>query len=262
MTKESPRESGAPAVRRAMKVLDTLARTGGSIRMTDLADQLGIAKSSLHHVLAALLDAGWIERDESTKEVTLGLRAWEVGQAYGPAQTLSQRSQPFLDSVRDELGETVRLAVLSGNDQVCLGKSLGNHTLIFDQPVGARLPAHATGLGKALLAGLPDEAIERLYDGYVFEPFTEHSITNTGDLIAEMREIRQRGWGEDNGEFILGIRCIALPVRRRTGEVVAALSVSVPSTRFTVEHQESTLRTLGEAARGLSERLAGEVTIR
>ncbi|MEV8267348.1 IclR family transcriptional regulator [Microbacterium sp. NPDC076911] len=255
---EAKRES-APAVARALEILEFLAATGGSVRMSDLAGQLGMPKSSTHHVLSALLDAGWLEREPTTKEITLGLRAWEVGQAYDAAQTLSQRAQPFIDAVRDELGETVRLAILSEHDNVCIAKSTGLHTLVFDQRVGARLPAHATGLGKALLAGLSPAQIGERYQDYAFEPFTENTLVSVEALENDLAQIRERGWADDNGEFILGIQCIALPVRSRTGDVLAAISVSVPSARFDQEHQEKTTVLLTQAAAALSERLSSGV---
>lgn len=229
--------------------------------MSDLAERLGIAKSTLHHVLAALTAGGWVERDPASLEVTLGLRAWEVGQAYVRAQTLSQRAQPFMDAVRDDLGETVRLAVLSAQDNVCIAKSQGTHPLVFDQRVGARLPAHATGLGKALLAGLTPSEVDVLYRDYAFEPFTEHTITDLDALQQELQLIRARGWASDDGEFILGVNCIALPVRSRDGDVVAALSVSVPSARFTEGHQARTHELLATAARSLSDRLGRDVDL-
>ena len=253
---------GAPAVARALRVLEYLADTGGgNVRMSDLASQLGIPKASLHHVLAALLDAGWIEREPIMKNITLGLRAWEVGHAYDVAQSLSQRAQPFMDAVRDELGETVRLAVLSGRDNVCLAKSEGRHTLVFDQRVGARLPAHATGLGKALLSGLSKDQVAELYANFAFEPFTEHTLTSIPSLEKALAVVRERGWAEDNGELILGIRCIALPVRSRSGQVLAALSTSVPSARFSEELREKVLQQLTTAAHSLSERIGEEVAL-
>lgn len=229
--------------------------------MSELAAQLDISKSSLHHVLAALIEVGWVERDPDTKELSLGLRAWEVGHAYQDGKTLSQRAQPFMNAVRDRLGETVRLAVRAGHDNVCIAKSEGRYTLVFDQRVGARLPAHATGLGKALLCGLSTEELAELYTDYEFEAFTESTLTSIEALQADISEARKRGWAEDKGEFILGIRCIAMPVRARSGDVVASISVSVPTNRFTEEHQRSTLELLGAAATSLSERLAGEVTM-
>lgn len=260
MTSQTRRE-GAPAVARAVRVLELIADHGGSMRMSDIAARLGIAKSSLHHVLGALIDVGWLERNETTKEVSLGIGVWEVGQAYEVAKTLSQRAQPFIDAVRDQLGETVRVALLSGTSNVCVAKASGERTLVFDQRVGARLPAHATGLGKALLSGLSDDEVRALYDGYLFEPFTEHTIMTVDDLVADLREARSRGFAEDRGEFILGIHCIAYPVTRRDGTTVAALSVSVPNARFDDEHRRRTLAALAGAADGLSQRLTAEVAL-
>lgn len=258
---EADRRGGAPAVVRALRVLERIAATGGTVRMSELAVELGIPKSSLHHLLAALTDAGWLEREPATNELSLGLRAWEVGQAYEVAKTLSQRAQPYMDSVRNALGETVRLAVRSGTDNVLVAKSDGLHTLVFDQRVGARLPAHATGLGKALLSGLDAPALAGLYRDYVFEPFTENTLTSVDAIAAEVAAIRQRGWAEDDGEFILGIRCIAYPVRSRTGDVIAALSVSVPVARFTDDHQAGTHRLLEHAVIELGTRLGGEIEL-
>lgn len=258
---DGERGAGAPAVVRALRVLEWIAWSDGNIRMSELATELGIPKSSLHHVLVALTEAGWLERSTNTNELSLGLRAWEVGQAYGLAKTLAQRAQPYMDAVRDELGETVRLAVLSGTDNVLIAKSDGVHTLVFDQRVGARLPAHATGLGKALLSGLDPEAIERVYAGYGFEPFTVNTLTSVAAIVAETEAIRDRGWADDDGEYILGIRCIAYPVKARDGRLLAALSVSVPSTRFTDSHQQTTHQLLKKASTELGSRLGGETDL-
>lgn len=251
----------APAVARTLRVLDLLA-DAGALRLSEISAQLGIAKSTLHHVLATLERAGWLERDPETMRFSLGIRAWEVGQAYGPARTLSQRAQPHLDQVRDRTGETVRLAVLSDRDNVCVAKSVGQHRLVFDQRVGARLPAHATGLGKVLLAGLADAELRRRYRGYEFEPFSENTIVDVDELIAQMALVRERGWAEDDGEYILGIRCVAVPVRQRGIGVVAAMSVSAPSARFGEPERQSVLDELRGAAETLSTRLAGEMELR
>lgn len=255
---EDGRRSGAPAVTRALRVLELLADAGGSMRMTDVADRLGLAKSTAHHVLAALIDFGWVERDPRTLEVTLGLRAWEVGQAYQQAQSLSQRAKPFMDAIRDQLGETIRLGIRSGRDNVCIAKSQGSQPLVFDQRIGARLPAHATGLGKALLSGLSGAELRGLYDGYEFEPYTENTLMSVADIEKAADVIRERGWAADEGEYILGIRCVAVPVFSRSGQVVAAMSVSGSSTRFDDVRFAAAREALTAAATQLSERLGDE----
>jgi len=163
MPGSSSQHFAAPAAVRCLRLLDLLADTGKQMTMTEIASRLDLPKSTVHHILAALVEFGWVERDPESLRISLGLRAWEVGQAYDLAQSLSQRARSFMDQVRDETGETVRLAVRSGSDQVCMAKSVGPQTLVFDQRVGARLPCHATGLGKALLSGLEATEVETLY---------------------------------------------------------------------------------------------------
>lgn len=253
------RRVGAPAVARALQVLELLAEAG-SMSLTEVATRLDMAKSSAHHILAALADADWIERDPETMRATLGLRAWEVGVAYDTAQTLTQRAMPFMDAVRDETGETVRLAVRSGTDHICLAKSPGTHRLVFDQRVGARLPCHCSGLGKALLTGLSNDELADLYGGPDLEIYTETTIPDLASLQAAITQARERGWVEDNGEYILGIRCVAVPVLNRVGGVVAALSVSGTTAQFSTEQARRCRDLLIEAADELSTRL-GEQTL-
>lgn len=256
---EEPRFA-APAAVRALRVLELLADSGEALTLTELASRLDLPKSSVHHVVSALVEMGWLERDPQSLRLTLGLRAWEVGQAYDLAQTLSQRARPFMDRVREAIGETVRLAVRSGSDQVCIAKSLGPHTLVFDQRVGARLPCHATGLGKALLTGLSQDAVAALYPGGL-EQFTETTLADVPELQAELAAARERGYAEDDGEYILGIRCVAVPVRSRTGEVVAALSVSGPTRRFDDAHVAECRTALVDAATALGARLGEETEL-
>ncbi|CAM3773867.1 IclR family transcriptional regulator [Occultella aeris] len=256
---DNERRTGAPALARGLRVLELLADSE-SLSLTEVAVALDLPKSSAHHLIGALIDAGWAERDPATMRVTLGLRAWEVGQAYDGAQSLSQRARPFMDAVRDATGETVRLAIRSGADQVCLAKSHGTHKLVFDQRIGARLPCHATGLGKALLTALDDAGLTELYGNGELEVFTEHTRPDVASLRADVSAARARGWAEDDGEYILGIRCVAVPVFDRVGEVVAALSVSGTTARFSAEQADRCRHELQQAAGELAQRL-GEHTL-
>ncbi|NEE04714.1 IclR family transcriptional regulator [Phytoactinopolyspora halotolerans] len=259
MAEETPRFA-APAVVRCLRVLELLADSGGSMSLTEVADALDLPKSSVHHILTALNEFGWVERDPDTLRVTLGLRAWEVGQAYDLAQSLSQRARTYMDQVRDKLSETVRLAVRSGSDQVCIAKTQGPHKLVFDQRVGARLPCHATGLGKALLTGLDDTEIDALYPAGL-ERFTENTVADLPALKAELATAREAGYAEDYGEYILGIRCVAVPVRSRGDQVVAALSVSGPTRQFTDAHVHESIEALRAAAASLGLRLGDETEL-
>ncbi|NLP84182.1 IclR family transcriptional regulator [Microbacterium sp. CFH 90308] len=246
--------AGGRAVERALSVLELAAASGGRLRLTDIADKLGIPKSSAHNLLGSLTRTGWLERNPRTREFSLGVRAWEIGHAYVTLKPLTQRAQPVMDSLRDLLGETVRLSVLVDTDNLCVAKSSGTHPLIFDQPVGARLPAHATGLGKALLSGLTTEQITALYPDDKLDVFTSTTLATVRDLEMRLEEARSQGWVEDHGEYVPGIWCVAVPIRDEDDAVVGAMSVSFPVERFAAE-SEHARRALLQAAAEVSRRL-------
>lgn len=248
---------GGRAVDRALRVLELAAASGGPLRLTDIAENLGIPKSSAHSVLGSLTRAGWLERDSRTREFSLGVRAWEIGHAYLTLKPLTQRAQPVMDALRDHLGQTIRLSVLVDRDNLCVAKSTGHYPLIFDQPVGARLPAHATGLGKALLGGLSPAQIRARYPVNVLDAYTSSTVRDLDALVAQVEIGRRRGWVEDHGEYVPGIWCVAVPVRDDRGAVVGAMSVSFPAERFEAESEQAR-SALQQAAVEVSRRLGAD----
>ncbi|WP_198664445.1 IclR family transcriptional regulator [Jiangella endophytica] len=253
--------SGGRAVERALSVLALAAASGGRLRLTDIAEKLQLPKSTAHNLLASLTRTGWLERDPRTREFSLGVRAWEIGHAYLTLKPLTQRAQPVMDSLRDLLGETVRLSVLVDQDNLCVAKSPGPHPLIFDQPVGARLPAHATGLGKALLSGLSAAEIHALYAEDALDVFTTSTVSTVDELQQQLDRVRSQGWAEDHGEYVPGIRCVAVPIRDDEEAVVGAMSVSFPVDRFDAEAEQARSSLL-QAAAEVSRRLgAGHAVI-
>ena len=154
--------------------------------------------------------------------------------------------------MRDELQETVQLAVLDGIENVYLAKEEADQRLVLQSHVGTRLPAYATGLGKALLGGLPDEEVLRRLASGGLRRFTANTITRTDDLLAELAEVRRHGYSTDHGEYTDGVTCVAVPVRNHDGEVVAAVSVSVPVTRADDGFEERAAKVLAREAANLS----------
>jgi DNA-binding IclR family transcriptional regulator len=223
--------------------------------MTDVADSLGLPKSSTSLMLGAMVELGWVERDPQTQYYLLGIRAWQAGQAYVRGRSLVQRAQPVMDRVRNRLKETVRLAVLDGYENVYIGISEGGQALALDSRIGSLLPAHATGLGKAMLAGLAPDEVRRRFHAFEFVPYTRNAITGVDELLATLDRVRRQGWAEDHEEYVLGVRCVAVPIRDHRGDVVAAISVSVPSIRFNRAHRRVALAELLAAGAELSARL-------
>ena len=252
-----PRESAGAvkSAERALSILELLTRERRALSFGEIATALGYPRSSLHGLLRTLSERGWIAFDDRSRAYFLGLRAWEAGNAYQHAVTLADRALPYMHAVRDALDETVQLSVLDDRDNVYVAKVDGTQRLVLESDVGGRLRAHATGLGKVLLAGLDPDELERRIGGVELERYTAHTVTDHAALTRELERIRREGYAADHEEYTLGVHCVAVPVRGHSGDVVAAMSVSVPTVRLDAERHERTHALLEEAADGLSRAL-------
>ena len=240
------------SAQRVLAILELLTAREGPLTFTEIAGALGYPRSSLHSLLATLAQSGWVELDPGNRRYTLGIRAWQAGNAYLRAVDLADRARPHMERVRDGLGETVQLAVLDGRHNVYVAKVDGRQLLSLASAVGRRLAAHATGVGKVLLADLPAAERRALLSGPPLEHFTVHTLTDLARLEEQFSLIRERGYGVDDEEYTLGVRCVAVPVRDHTGRAVAGMSVSVPTIRFDQARADDALARLTTAAEELS----------
>lgn len=256
----TPESTGVKSAARVLDVLEHLAATPDGVSFPTLCTELGLPKSSLHALLATLVDRGWVYLHESTRQYRIGVRAWQAGRSFAGLDALAQLAQPHLEAASAELNETVQLAVLDGTDNVYVAKVDSDHPLQLVSRVGARLPAYATGLGKVLLADLDPDELRRRMSGVEFQRFTDQTITDLGALENALDEARTSGFAQDEGEYTNGVFCVAVPVVDAIGTVVAAMSCSVPSPRFdgTDRAREVLIDTLTRHGRALSERVAAE----
>lgn len=244
-----------PAVKSAKRTLDILAlmtSRESPMTFTDISLALSLPRSSLHGLLSTLTETGWLTYDPPTRSYGLGIRTLEAGNAYLRTQNLPTRARPFMERIRDALDETVQLSVLDGRFNVYVDKVDGQQALVLASAVGRRLPAHATGVGKVLLAGLDQTALERLVGGVTLERFTPHTLTGKAALYRRLQTIREAGYGTDEEEYTIGVRCVAVPIRDLREQVVAAMSVSVPVIRFDEKSSARALTLLFEASAQLS----------
>lgn len=230
MSAEKP--ASVKSARRTLDILDLLTAVESTLTFAEIGRALGLPVSSLSGLLHTLVDAGWLEFDSRSRAYGLGLRALEAGNAYARSWTLIDRATPIMTQIRDEIDETVQMAVLDGRHVVYIAKVDGRQILRLASEVGRRLPAHATGLGKVLLAGLPSTALATLFRGVELEQFTDKTITDAGALLHALDEVRQKGWGHDDGEYTVGVRCVAAPILDQSGATAAALSIAAPQVRF------------------------------
>jgi DNA-binding IclR family transcriptional regulator len=214
---------------RTLELLEALA-AGGPRGLVELARELDIPKSSLHGLLRTMTKRGWVQTDATGTRFGLGVRALQVGAAYLDSDDTLGLVNATLDALAERFGETVHLGRLDGPNVVYIAKRESAHPLRLFSAIGRRLPAHATALGKALLAQRPDAEVDRLLD-WPLLGLTPHTLTTPEALHANLAKVREHGWAEDREENTEGIMClaVALPLHR---PAVDAISVSVPLARL------------------------------
>lgn len=237
-----------PAVKsadRAIELIEHLASRGDGQSLNTLHRELSIPKSSLHMLIWTLRQRGWIEVDDSGTLFRLGVRALLVGTAYIDSDEIVAVTRDTLDYLVEETGETVHLARLDGAEVVYLATRQSTHHLRMFSRIGRRLPAHATSLGKVLLAQRSIEELAKLLPNQL-TPLTEHTITNHADLQRELEITRQRGYAKDVEENTIGISCIGFAVPSR-GLSNDAISISVPLARLNEARTKTLISVLHDA---------------
>ncbi|GAA1627515.1 IclR family transcriptional regulator [Kribbella alba] len=258
MTSTDPRsaEPAGPAAPQAMTsvksadrtvdILELLAGSPQRLTLSELQRALGVPKSSLHGLLQTLVARGWVETDERNLTYAVGLRALRIGAAYLERDPVIEAAGPLLTQLRNELNETVHLARLDGSDMVYLASRESAHHLRSSSRIGRRLPAHATALGKVLLAVRSEEEVEALLPDRL-EALTPDTVTDRSKLKAELAEARAAGFSYEQGQNTPGLGCFAVAVAGRQ-PAVDSLSCSVPLIRLDEEHRRQIVAALVQAA--------------
>jgi IclR family transcriptional regulator, KDG regulon repressor len=212
-------------------VLDVLeALSSGERGVSDISRQLGVAKSGVHKILRNLEERGYV-RGTSEQKYRLGLRLWQLGVAAVADLGLRQSALPHMEKLTDLTGEGSLLSVYDRGDAIYLEKVNSPHAVTSTTRVGGRSPAFCTATGKALLAWLPEEEIERVLTGPL-EQFNAATVTDPEQIRADLAHVRQRGYALNYGSWRGEVYGVGAPIRDYTGRVIAALGVAGPAFRF------------------------------
>lgn len=241
------------SVANAAKVLKSFTPKAREWGVSDLARRLGIAKSTAHRLLATLTDEGLLEQDPISGRYRLGLAAFDMA-AAAQSMDLHEAVMTPLTDLRNRTGETVQVAVLDGREVVYVERLDSPNTLRLFLEVGRRNWAHRTGCGKALLAFLPPDQLERILRGWKPEAETPHTITDVDVLRAHLAEARDRGYATNRHESEIGVVSVAAPIRDASGRAVAAISVAGPAERLEPHELKLAYATM-EVAATISRRL-------
>ncbi|MEO3428999.1 HTH-type transcriptional regulator BhcR [Pelagibius sp. CAU 1746] len=243
---------------RALSILERLAGADG-MTLTDLAQSVGLAPSTTHRLLTTLQQRHFADFDEEYGVWVIGVGAFNVGNAFLRNRRLVTLGRPVMRRLMEDVGETVNLAVEDQNELVYVTQFESHAPMrAFFRP-GRRAPMHASAVGKAMLAEIDDAALTALLHRKGMPRFTDKTIVDPTALRAELAKTRARGWGVDDEEHTVGMRCVAATIHNEHGEVIAGVSVSGPSVRVT----ETRLGELGarvvQAAKEITEQIGGVV---
>ncbi|MEU6395130.1 IclR family transcriptional regulator [Streptomyces sp. NPDC046939] len=236
--KQAPTEAGTSSssvqsVDRAVSVLESLARRGEA-GVTEIADELGVHKSTAFRLLGVLENRGLVGQAKERGKYYLAAGVLRLAGAAAVRMDISQEGGPVCRDLADELGETVNIAVLDEDMAVNIMQARGAASVTAQNWLGRRTPLHATSSGKVLLAHQPAVVREGLL-ARTLPRFTEHTITGAGALRAELEDVAERGFAVAVEELELGLAAVAAPARSHDGKVIGAISVSGPVYRLTEE---------------------------
>ncbi len=247
MTLTEPPESGLPRLKsgrtrsgdtssvrtleRGLTVLSALAELREGT-LTQIAKKAGLSASTAYRLLETLRQQGYVEWEERSGLFSVGLRAYQVGAAFSERNSLLSAAQGEMQTLVQDINETANLAVRRGSEAVYVYQVEARQMMRMFTQIGAVAPLHCSGVGKVMLAWLPAAEVRHLVGEGPYPAYTPASLTGLPALSRELETVRDQGYALDDEERELGVRCLATPVRDSSGEVVASLSISAPTSRF------------------------------
>ena len=238
MDKGREDEKQMSAVMRTISILEALSEVEG-INLENLSRTTELPKATLLRFLSTLISLGYVHRDGADM-YHLTLKMFSVGSRSLKHMDLINTAKPFAKKLCQDLGETVHMGILEGDNAVYVLKEESSYTLRMYSRVGKVIPLYCTAIGKIFLSDMTEKELEDYFRTNPLKPFTPKSIRTHHALKEELERTRKRGWAIDDEEHEENVFCIGAPVRDYTGKIIAAMSVSWPMFRF---NQESFLET-------------------
>lgn len=218
---------------RALRLLQEVADAGDGITLTEVANRVGLPVSSAHRLLSTLQLEGFVRFDGERTLWFVGVKAFTVGNAFLRARDLVQVARPYMRGLMEQCDETVNLAVEDSGQIIYLAQIECRQMMRALASPGARVPMHSSAVGKVLLAYANPVVQQPMLERMKLERFTAHTITGRERFLRTLAEIRAQGYGFDDEEHAVGLRCVAAPIFNEAREAIAGISLSGPAARVT-----------------------------
>ena len=245
-----------PALQRGLDLLGQFSRHTPELTGADLARQLDLPRASVFRILHTLEKAGFVERVGDSTSYKLSIGVLRLGFEYLASMELTEHGRPVIEDLRDLCGYSAHVVVRDNRDVVFVAKAAGRSAMFHSIQVGARLPAHATVLGRLLLSDLDINSLRHLYPEEPLPAYTARTPTTLAQLKGLIDEDRARGYAVSQGGFETGISTIAAPVFNDRNEVVACVSITVPAQRVQEGELDVLINQVRDAAAQLTERIS------
>jgi IclR family transcriptional regulator, pca regulon regulatory protein len=220
------------SLERGLAILSAFTPDRSVLGISELARMLGLTRSTTHRYVATLAAMGYLQQDDQTRKYRLGPRVLDLGFSVLGSMELREVAAPQLRRLTDATGHTSNLAIRDDTDVILIDRVRGRpgryHHLEYSLRVGSRLPSYCSATGKALLAYLPRADLDRLLDRMELVPHGPRTLTSKAAVLEELERVRRTGVAVNDEELESALRSIAVPVRSRSGEVIAAINVAIP----------------------------------
>jgi len=253
---------GAPtgqvqSLTRGLSILEALAGSAGGLTLTDVAQRAQLPPSTTHRLLSTLGKMGYVYQAEDLGLWYVGLQAFTVGTTFLANRDFVAQSHAYMHRLMEQAGETANLAILDGTEAVFIAQVQCHEMMRTLVKLGSRVPLHASGVGKAIFAALPDHQIDAILKVRGLPRITENTIVATETMWAAVRVIRQRGYSFDDEEHARSTRCVGAAVYDEHSEPLGAISIAGPSSRLVDERIKHLGPVVAHVAEELTRHLGG-----
>lgn len=244
-----------PMLAKSMELLELLSKHHNGLTLQELVDKLHYSKTTVFRIVATLLDLDYIGKEEERNSYFISRKLFKLGISALGEKNIVERAIEPMTRLRDEVKESVMLGAMVENKVVLLEQVMGSHAFTFCLKSGTAICLHASAPGKVLVAAMSDEKRDKVIKSIDFIKFNEHTILTEESFVRELELTKERGYGMDVGEEIVGVHCVGAPIYNQYGDAIASVWISAPKGRLPLDSFDSVGSKVKVCADRISEKL-------
>ncbi|MTI70448.1 MAG: IclR family transcriptional regulator [Firmicutes bacterium] len=241
------------SIDRTVMILNYIAKHNNNVRFIDISNDLNLKKGTLHGILSTLEYNNLLSKDKDTNRYSLGIKLYEFGKIYEEDFSIKKIVRPYLEKLGEKFSETIHLAIESDYEVLYIDRVKSSHSVRMASKIGHNDPLYCSAIGKVILANMENERLKYYLENYRLYKRTENTITDKKNLKNELDKIKNDGYSIDNEELEAGLICVASPIKNQSGDLIAVISISGPTSRISKDEFENMESTIIETSKIISE---------